>query len=254
MLSITRQIYINSIENIGNVLPINITQIHKNRPYSGLVFFTDGENEFIFEEHTVKMSPGKILYLPEGCSYRVHKTNSSCIAINFRINNCNEPDFIHTPKNIAKFEELFAKAEYFWRTRPAGYYSKCMANIYSILHLIENESQAAYTTNSNAAKLSKAIDYIHNNYTTETISIEYLAQISNMSATYFRKLFKQVYGTSPITYVINMKIQRAKEMLRSKMYTVEQVAALSGYNDPSFFRREFKKYTDMTPTEYISKH
>lgn len=254
MILTDRQHFITCIENIGTVPPQNVTQVHKNRPSSGLVFFTEGENEFIFEDHTVKMVPGKLMYLPQGSSYRVHKTNAFCIAINFKMENFLTKDFVCTPKNTSKMENIFMNTEIIWRTKPAGFYSKCMANLYNILSSIEKDALSDYMPTSRATKLQPAIEYIHKNYATEKISIEYLAKITNMSATYFRKIFKQLYSVSPVTYINNLKIQRAKEALRSRLYTVEQVATLAGYNDPSFFRREFKNYTDMTPTEYVEKH
>ena len=254
MLSTDRQTYITSIDNIGNVPSQNITQVHKNRPSSGLVYFTEGENEFIFEDHVQKISPGKIIFLPQGSSYRVHKTNTFCIAINFKTNRLLGPDFVHTVKNTTKMANLFMNAEIIWRTKPAGYYAKCMAAIYSILASIESDRQADYIPTARAARLQPAIDYIHEHYATEKISIEELAQMTDMSSVYFRKTFKQLHSVSPVSYINNLKIQRAKEALRSRLYTIEQVASLSGYNDPCFFRREFKRYTDMTPTEYIEKH
>ena len=85
MFSTDRQTFISSIDNIGNVPPQNITQVHKNRISSGLVFHTEGENEFIFEDHTVNVLPNTLLYLPEGSSYRVHKTDCFSIAINLSL-------------------------------------------------------------------------------------------------------------------------------------------------------------------------
>ena len=254
MISSDRQCYITTIDNIGNVPPQNITQVHKNRISSGLVYHTHGENEFVFEDHAVKVQPGTLIYLPEGSSYRVHKTDCFSIAINFKMKNFPTADFSYTPKNIAKMKDLFVRSELIWRTQPVGYYSKCMANIYSILATIEADTQAIYMPSARTEKLRPAIEYIHENYATAKISIEYLSQITNMSTTYFRKTFKQFFGVSPVTYINHLKIQRAKEALRSQLYTVEQVAYLAGYNDPSFFRREFKRHTDMTPTEYIEKH
>lgn len=255
MILTDRHNYVTLIENIGTVPSQNITQVHKNRPSCGLVYYAEGENEFMFEDHTVKISAGKVLYIPEGASYRVHKREHTfCIAVNFKMNHIIPKDFICTPKNPSKIENIFVNTEIIWRTKPAGYYSKCMANIYNIFAALENDAQANYIPTSRAAKLQPAIDYIHKNYATEKISIEHLASLTEMSTTYFRKIFKQLYAVSPVTYINNLKIQRAKEALRSQLYTVEQVAALAGYNDPSFFRREFKHYTDMTPTEYVGKH
>lgn len=254
MISSDRKSFITVIDDIGNVPPHNITQVHKNRISSGLVYHTQGENEFVFKDHAVKVQPGTLIYLPQGSSYRVHKTDCFSIAINFKMTNFPTSDFSYTPRNITKMKDLFVRSELIWRTRPVGFYSKCMANIYHILATIEADTQAIYMPTVRTEKLRPAVEYIHENYATAKISIEYLSQLTGMSTTYFRKTFKQFFGVSPVTYINHLKMQRAKEALRSQLYTVEQVAYLAGYNDPSFFRREFKRYTDMTPTEYIEKH
>ncbi len=244
-------VFVSAIAHIGPVIPSGITLVHKNRPYSGLAFITEGENDFIFNNKTIKVSPGKIIFLPEGSSYKVAKKSSHCFFINFKISNLNLQEFLYTPKNQAKLEELFARAEHLWRTRPVGYYSKCMAILYSIINYIERDTQYTYTPNKKATLLLPAIEYIRENYTQATISVEHLASLCKISPTYFRKLFKQVYGVSPLTYINEAKIARAKEFLSLGEYTIEQVAYLSGYNETGYFRREFKKHTDLTPREYI---
>ena len=54
-------------------------------------------------------------------------------------------------------------------------------------------------------------------------------------------------GVSPLAYINSLKITRAKELLLSGMYTVTEVAFMSGYSDISHFSREFKKSTGVSP-------
>ena len=95
-----------------------------------------------------------------------------------------------------------------------------------------------------------ALDYIHNNYTTELLSIEKLAAMCNITSAYFRKIFSGVYGTSPLSYIKNLKISRAKELIDSGMYSITESALQSRYTDMSHFSREFKKATGYSPSEY----
>ncbi|MDD6214022.1 MAG: helix-turn-helix transcriptional regulator [Firmicutes bacterium] len=67
---------------------------------------------------------------------------------------------------------------------------------------------------------------------------------------YFRKIFRTYYGTSPVKYINELKLSHAKELLSSGMYSVTDAALQSGYSDMSFFSREFKKNTDVTPKDY----
>ena len=62
------------------------------------------------------------------------------------------------------------------------------------------------------------------------------------------------FATSPVKYINNLKMARAKELLDSQFYSINDVCYLSGYNDESYFCREFKKHFDMTPSEYIRRN
>ncbi|MEE0898117.1 MAG: helix-turn-helix transcriptional regulator, partial [Acutalibacteraceae bacterium] len=55
----------------------------------------------------------------------------------------------------------------------------------------------------------------------------------------------------PIKYINNLKMTRAKELLDSQFYTVSEICLLSGYNNESYFCREFKKHFEMTPSDYM---
>ena len=78
----------------------------------------------------------------------------------------------------------------------------------------------------------------------------YLAELCGMSEVAFRKIFTNSMGITPLKYINNLKIATAKELLLSKSCTISKVAELSGFNCDSYFSREFKKHTGMSPIEY----
>ena len=84
----------------------------------------------------------------------------------------------------------------------------------------------------------------------EDISIEKLAELCSLHPTYFAHVFKEAYGTSPKSYIIGLKIKRAKEYLAHSDYSVNEISELVGYSDPAYFSSAFKKETGETPTEY----
>lgn len=94
------------------------------------------------------------------------------------------------------------------------------------------------------------MQYIHQNYTHENISIAKLADLCGVSKVYLRKLFHLVCGTSPIKYINNLKLLRAKELIDSGEVSVGTAALQAGFFNTSYFSREFKKEFGMPPTEY----
>ena len=72
----------------------------------------------------------------------------------------------------------------------------------------------------------------------------------NVSEAYFRRIFTEKYGISPKEYIINMRIDYAKQLLRSGQMSVSDTARACGYFEESHFSREFSKRVGVSPCEY----
>lgn len=81
-------------------------------------------------------------------------------------------------------------------------------------------------------------------------NVDTMAADVNMSRSYFQHIYREVFGVSCITDVINGKIEKAKEILSETSCTVAQVAAMCGYDNEEHFMRQFKKIVGVTPTKY----
>lgn len=77
-----------------------------------------------------------------------------------------------------------------------------------------------------------------------------VAEFLNMSYSSFRHMFKQYTGMAPSQYYLNMKIKRAKDMLRSTTASVKEVSFALHFETPEYFSKIFKKKTGMTPTQF----
>lgn len=72
---------------------------------------------------------------------------------------------------------------------------------------------------------------------------------------YFRKIFKDFTGVSPVNYFQEMRINYAISLMNQydKSRTIKDIAASSGFRDPLYFSRIFKKITGQSPREYIQQ-
>lgn len=134
--------------------------------------------------------------------------------------------------------------------RNPGFYEECSAALYCILALMKREMSADYCPSSKLKLIQPALTYIKQNYTMETISVSHLAALCGISEVYLRKIFSGMFAVSPLQYVNQLKITRAKELLSSGLYSVAEAAEMSGFFDLSYFSREFKKATSLSPSEF----
>jgi len=115
--------------------------------------------------------------------------------------------------------------------------------------MLIQSAQKKYLPTEKINKISPALDYIAKNYN-KNIKNDVLANLCNLSTVYFRKLFAENVGTSPIAYVHELRIKKAKEMLKSDHGSITDIAQSLGYLNIYDFSRAFKKYTGISPSKY----
>ena len=100
-----------------------------------------------------------------------------------------------------------------------------------------------------AEQLKPALEYIETHYG-QSITLETLARLTGMSPKYFCRFFKTIVHRSPIDYVNYYRVECASHFLASGDMTVAEIAQHCGYNDSSFFIKQFRKYKGTTPKRY----
>ena len=97
--------------------------------------------------------------------------------------------------------------------------------------------------------IETAKNYIKNNYHKD-ISLDDVSREVNISPYYFSKLFKETTGENFIEYLTNLRMDKAKELLQTTECSMKEICVKTGYSDPNYFSRSFKKNVGVTPTEY----
>jgi AraC-like DNA-binding protein len=98
-------------------------------------------------------------------------------------------------------------------------------------------------------RLKKVIDYIMKNFD-QSITLPEAASNVNMSLTAFCNFFKENYRFTFVEYVNRVRVGHACKLLTEKDRSIVDVAYGSGYNSIANFNKQFKRYKQMTPTEY----
>ena len=106
-----------------------------------------------------------------------------------------------------------------------------------------------YTHGLGKSDLARVLAYIDDCLSTD-LSLDDLAAIVHLSPHYFAHLFKQSLGVPPHEYVIQQRVEKAKDLLRSGRLTVGEVAQVVGFSDHSKLDRHFKRLTGLTPLRF----
>jgi two-component system response regulator YesN len=98
----------------------------------------------------------------------------------------------------------------------------------------------------------KIKNYIDNHFS-KSIIVSDMAQKANLSYGYFSHSFRDIVGVSFSDYLINIRIEKAKEYLTTTHQSISQISKDVGYTDEKYFSRVFKKITGYTPSGYRNK-
>lgn len=125
-----------------------------------------------------------------------------------------------------------------------------------IYHVLCGDSGAALQALANRhthfAQVTKALQHIESNFA-KPLSVEQLAGLVNMSVSAFHHNFKAVTNTSPLQYVKSYKLHKARLIMLNEGVKAGVAATRVGYESPSQFSREFKRYFGATPVDEVAR-
>lgn len=131
----------------------------------------------------------------------------------------------------------------------SSHYSKLIFNQVMIIIFRSNEYFFKRERDEFEEIIYKIQDYI-NEYYMEDISLEMIERKFYINKYEVSRHFKKITGYNFKTYLILVRISRAKDLLVNSNLTVAEISAETGYNSESLFVRMFKKYENTTPTGY----
>jgi Response regulator containing CheY-like receiver domain and AraC-type DNA-binding domain len=153
-------------------------------------------------------------------------------------------------QNIAKFlEEIYSVSMDVIMERIKK--AKNKDDIISILYELDTIVDATLhnTTNNNFYIVEAIKKYVYENLSSE-ITLENVTKKFNISSAYFSRLFKAVTGEKFVDYMINVRILKAKELLKANKLNIRDIACKVGYSSQQYFGTVFKEKTGFTPNEY----
>ena len=93
-------------------------------------------------------------------------------------------------------------------------------------------------------------EYIDANYHDSSLSVEGIANVIYMNSSYLRKIFKKELNMSVNDYIVDVRLQKARELIGSGNIKLSGISERVGYNDAGYFSKSFKKKFGISPSEY----
>lgn len=217
--------------------------------------YTDRKGEKKYAES------GDIVYAPVGSEYFARfydiEREGYTVGINFFIYDEKQAPFIlsddilifKAPKN-ADYKMLFSKVDIFSEAA-ISCQGKMKAGMYDIVSMLSELCRAKKQSKFDI--IMNGIAYLENNSDAE-LSLKKIAELCNVSTSYFRRLFREYAGVSPKEYVMNSKLEKAMLYLEYENMSIGEIAECLNFTDAAYFSKQFKQRTGMTPGEYRKRH
>lgn len=221
-----------------------------SRHHWGALIKYEGETVYSSNGKTFLSDMNHIILLPNGCSYEWECTKAGHFcAIEFECATSHNEPIVFSVKSSDKILKMFKELEYKRNLAGPAVELESIRDMYSILISLIQASPEEYIGAERRKQIDAAVEYMSEHYN-ENLTNGTLAEVAGVSTTYFRRLFTARMGISPIAYLHKLRIDKAKEMLKSDYGTISNVAKMLGYSSIYDFSRDFKKHTGVPPSKY----
>ena len=110
-----------------------------------------------------------------------------------------------------------------------------------------------YKVSGYSRTISDAVNYINASLNHQDLSLALVADELSVSRSYLSARFSEETGMTITDYITKRRIENAQDLLENTSFPVQDIASLSGYDDPAYFTRIFKKMTGISPRDYRKK-
>lgn len=235
----------------------------RGRNMYGFVCALDGQAEYVFESgRRLVLKPGEVAFVSSQSAYRVHAYENYVFdhfTVNFLGETASFPDWIThdniivlKSRNFEYYQTQFREMANLWASMRPGYRMLTKAKLSMMMASFLQEMMNYATDPASYNRTLPAVRLMEQHYE-KHLSISDLAQVCHMSAGSFRRAFTNVYNLSPISYLLNLRIEKAKGLLLVG-YSIETIAHMTGFEDANYFGRCFRKYTGISPGRYRNQY
>jgi len=212
------------------------------------------------------LQTGDLYLIPKRVPHTIWSTTNNCnfVSVHFTAHYLGSLPLFHMISvppvyiNLDSYSKQNRTLSHEFAIKTPGYLFKMGAIISTLLINILRIAKLSFDSGENETKIGKnlvrlepALSYIEKNLDKSGLKIAEIADRLFISEVYLRKLFKISFQLSPGSYVTHRRIEKACALLRHSTNNIRIIAQLCGFYDAPFFHRTFRKYTGLTPKQYM---
>ena len=242
------------LESIG--LQSN-TQFEKHTHHQWeIVYYVRGDVLLTVSDRQIICQPGSMVFLPPHQSHDELCTEGYTNYY-FTVSSFDLPiDDLTLVHDLADrpMQQLLSQIFYLFHTKSRNWHATVESLLVALRHYVTGRMQRTYSQPLVEQFISILVDNISN----DQFSLQEAYDQMPMSADHFRLVFKRETGRLPLQYLNDMRMQTAKNLLRTNIksgrLSIQTVARLSGFADPYYFSRAFRKATSYSPLNWLSQN
>lgn len=239
--------------------------------FYNIMLIYDGKAEFTCNNTTIQASGGDLLFYKPTDIRKAHtfsENSMKCFGIDFLyacplyedgqwkfVNSTLPFSFFQTIDDkflFSRLFDLFSRLNRFFLSNKDINKVNERLIFSEILMLLFQYKEGNQYNYSNLKKVDKIIHYMTENYM-NNITLQQLADYSQISPSYLCDIFKKIIGKSAIEYLINIRITKSKSLLKDGL-TISETSKLVGFNDIFYFSKAFKRREGISPSQYIDSN
>lgn len=215
-----------------------------------LIYLIQGECEILVGKVKLYGQAGTLFILPAGISH--NQINLTRVCTKYVIFN-KDPHLNESPRTLALSNDIWINK---WIDNILEFQKEHHNNIaafgsgllYLILQRISEIEQTEQRYEKYPPPLSRAISFIEQNFASQIMLTDVAVQ-ARVCPEYLCMLFKKYLHKGPVSYILELRLKYARQLLGDSYLSIKDVSVLCGFNNPNYFSRCFMKHFGKTPTE-----
>lgn len=219
------------------------------RPFATLSCRLSGSCTFIAGGESCTVAAPDTIYIPPGVGYHQDAGDEIICALHFSIPEGADRTIRLIPRAFGGCRRTFEEIRAAFSEGTAEGRFRAQALFYHFLARL-----AAFYSEKKDPRIAQALAYMHAHFHDPTLTIEDVAAQVYVSSVFLRRLFKAQLGRTPVSQLVSLRIDAAKQLLLQGDLPISAIAAQCGFSEAKYFSQVFHDAVGMTARQYREMH